>query len=85
MLALSIFPKIYCYDSFKEFHEEFKIGKNDLVVTNEFIYEPFMKPLGIETNLIFQEKFGSGEPSDEMIDEIVKNENAAADEEERAA
>lgn len=72
MLALRIVPKIYCYDSFKEFHEEFKIGKNDLVVTNEFIYEPFMKPLGIETNLIFQEKFGAGEPSDEMIDEIVK-------------
>lgn len=72
MLALRVVPKVYYFDTFKEFHEEFKVGKNDLVVTNEFIYEPFMKPLGIETNLIFQEKFGVGEPSDEMIDEITK-------------
>ena len=31
-----------------------------------------MKPLGIDTNLIFQEKFGTGEPSDEMIDSMTK-------------
>ena len=30
-----------------------------------------MKPLGIETNVIFQEKFGAGEPSDEMIDAMA--------------
>ncbi|WP_206457988.1 4-hydroxybutyrate dehydrogenase [Anaerovorax sp. IOR16] len=72
MLALRVVPKVFYFDTFKEFNDEFKIGKNDLVVTNEFIYEPFMKPLGIETNLIFQEKFGTGEPSDEMIDAMTK-------------
>ncbi|MEA4986629.1 MAG: 4-hydroxybutyrate dehydrogenase [Anaerovorax sp.] len=72
MLALRVVPKVFYFDTFKEFNDEFKIGKNDLVVTNEFIYEPFMKPLNIETNLIFQEKFGTGEPSDEMIDAMTK-------------
>lgn len=72
MEALRVVPKIFYFDTFKEFNEEFKIGKNDLVITNEFIYEPYMKPLGIDTNLIFQEKFGTGEPSDEMIDFMTK-------------
>ncbi|MDR1954225.1 MAG: 4-hydroxybutyrate dehydrogenase, partial [Clostridiales Family XIII bacterium] len=53
------------------FNEEFKIGERDLLVTNEWIYTPYIAPLGIKTNIIFQEKFGQGEPSDEMIDGIV--------------
>jgi len=71
MQALRIVPKIHVFDTFKEFNDEFKIGMNDLVLTQEFLYEPFMKPLGIESNYIFQEKFGLGEPSDEMIDAIT--------------
>ncbi len=70
MQALRLVPKIFYEDTFKAFHEEFKIGKNDLVLTNEWLYTPYMEPLGIETNVIFQEKFGTGEPSDEMIDNI---------------
>ncbi|GAB1476617.1 4-hydroxybutyrate dehydrogenase [Bacillota bacterium] len=70
MLALS-FAKVYYFDTFKEFNDEFKVGKNDLVLTNEWLYTPYMKPLGIETNVIYQEKYGAGEPSDEMIDAIA--------------
>ncbi len=71
MLALRVVPKVYYFDTFKEFNDEFSIGKNDLVLTNEWLYTPYMKPLGIETNVIYQEKFGAGEPSDEMIDAIA--------------
>jgi len=71
MLALRVVPKVYYFETFKEFHEEFQIGKNDLVVTNEWMYTPFIKPLGIETNVLFQEKYGAGEPSDEMIDAMA--------------
>lgn len=70
MRALKVAPEVFVFDTFKEFADEFQIGKNDLVLTHEFLYEPFMKPLGIESNYIFQEKFGTGEPSDEMIDAI---------------
>lgn len=72
MQALRVVPKVFYFDTFKEFNDEFKVGKDDLVLTNEWLYTPYIKPLGIETNVIFQEKFGAGEPSDEMIDAIAQ-------------
>ncbi|MDR2156850.1 MAG: 4-hydroxybutyrate dehydrogenase [Clostridiales Family XIII bacterium] len=71
MLALRIVPKIHYFDKVSEFNEEFRIGERDLLVTNEWIYTPYIAPLGVKTNVIFQEKYGQGEPSDEMIDGIV--------------
>ena len=47
--------------------EEFNLGERDVVLTNEFIYTPFMKELGLKCNFVFQEKFGAGEPSEAMI------------------
>ena len=72
MQALRLVPKVFLFDTFKEFNEEFKIGKNDLLLTNEWLYKPYAEPLGIDTNVIYQEKYGAGEPSDEMIDAIAK-------------
>ena len=71
MQALKIKPTVYYYDKVSEFNDEFKIKEDDLLVTNEWIYEPYVKPLGVKCNIIFQEKFGMGEPSDEMIDGIA--------------
>ncbi|MDR1572518.1 MAG: 4-hydroxybutyrate dehydrogenase, partial [Clostridiales Family XIII bacterium] len=72
MLALRVVPKIYYFDSVREFNENFKIGGDDLLVTNEWIYKPYIEPLGVKANVIFQEKFGQGEPTDEMIDGIAR-------------
>ena len=60
MQALRVAPKIHYFDTFKEFNEEFKLGKNDLLVTNEFIYEPYVKPLGIENKRYFSRKIRTG-------------------------
>ena len=62
-----IAPTIYKFDDFKGFAEEFKLGERDCVLTNEFIYKPFMEELGLKCNFVFQEKFGAGEPSEAMI------------------
>lgn len=78
MKAFKIVPKIHLYDTFSQFHEEFCINEDDLLITHEFIYEPYLKPLGVKAKLLFQEKFGKGEPSDEMIDamhQAVKGES----------
>ncbi|MDR3294278.1 MAG: 4-hydroxybutyrate dehydrogenase [Clostridiales Family XIII bacterium] len=71
MLALRVVPKIYYFDKVKDFHDEFKIGPDDLLVTNEWIYTPYVAPLAVQTNVVYQEKYGSGEPTDEMIDAIA--------------
>ncbi|MFV0518426.1 MAG: 4-hydroxybutyrate dehydrogenase [Aminipila sp.] len=71
MQALRVVPKVFYFDTFKEFNEEFKIGEKDVLVTNEWMYKPYVECLGINTNVIFQEKFGVGEPSDEMIDSMA--------------
>ena len=73
MQALRLVPKILTFNTFKEFNEEFKVGKNDLLVTNEWLYAPYVQPLGINTNVLYQEKYGAGEPSDEMIDAMAKD------------
>ena len=62
-----IVPTIYKCANFAEFAEEFKLNERDCVLTNEFIYTPFMKDLNLPCNFVFQEKFGAGEPSEAMI------------------
>lgn len=71
MQVLKLKPVILYYDTVAAFHEEHKIGERDLVVTNEWLYTPYIEPLGVKTNVIFQEKYGAGEPSDEMIDGVA--------------
>ena len=62
MQALRVVPKIFYFDTFKEFNEEFNIGKGDIMVTNQWMYDPYVKPLGVDIPVIYQEKYGKGEP-----------------------
>lgn len=73
MNCLKIVPEILYFDTFKSFNDEFKLGSGDILVTNEWMYDPYVKPLDIDIPVIFQEKYGKGEPSDEMIDAIAKD------------
>ena len=41
-------PSIYKYDTAKAFAEEFKIGEGDLVITNEYIYQPFFGEMNLK-------------------------------------
>ena len=62
MKQLAVKPEIHKFETAKEFAEAFKLGKDDLVITNEYIYKPF-----------FQEKYGAGEPSDDMVEAMYKD------------
>ena len=68
MLALKLVPDVHYFDTFKEFAEEFKLGKGDILVTNEWMYKPYVEGLGLDMPVIYQEKYGAGEPTDEMMD-----------------
>jgi len=73
MKELMIKPSIYKYDSVQNFVKDFKIGKEDLIVTNSFVFEPFFKDLHLEAQVILKEKYGKGEPTDVMLDAIAAN------------
>lgn len=73
MKQFMVKPEIYNYDTAKAFAEEFKIGEGDLVITNEYIYQPYFGELNLECEVIYQEKYGAGEPTDEMAEAIYKD------------
>ena len=75
MQALKLVPAIHYFDTVPEWNEVFPITESDLLVTNEWLYKPYIEPLGVKPAVIFQEKHGLGEPSDEMIDSIAKEAN----------
>lgn len=63
-------PELHQFETCREFAEAFQIGEGDLVLTNRFIYEPYFGELGLKADVIFQEEFGNGEPTDEMFEAI---------------
>lgn len=73
MFSFSLPTIIKSTDTFKEFAESVNLDSDDLILTNQFIYEPFIAPCKIACPVLFQEKYGSGEPNDEMIDAIRRD------------
>lgn len=68
MQALRVVPAIHYFDTFREFAEKFKLGKGDIIITNEWMYDPYVLPCNIDVPVIYQEKYGVGEPTDKMMD-----------------
>ncbi|MCL2853675.1 MAG: 4-hydroxybutyrate dehydrogenase [Defluviitaleaceae bacterium] len=79
MRQLMLKPLIYQYGNCKDFVNEFNVGKGDLIITNEFIYAPFFGEMNLSCDVLFQERYGKGEPSDEMVDAIYKDIKAKGD------
>lgn len=75
MRELLIRPEIHSFGTFSEFAKEFSLGGDDLILTNEFIYNPIMANENLNCHYIFQEKYGAGEPTDTMCDEILEEVN----------
>ncbi len=71
MLQLVCKPSIYLFQTARQFAEEFEIGKEDLLLSNEYIYEPYFGALNLNATTIFLEKFGTGEPTDIMVEAVM--------------
>jgi len=66
------FPtEVKYFESLDSFMDYAKMEKSDLLITNRPIYEQF-KDFNVKCRIIFQEDFGSGEPSDRMINSIIR-------------
>ena len=73
MIELQLKPTLYTYESCREFVDDLHLGKGDLIVTNEYIYEPNFGNMDLDCAVIFQEKYGAGEPSDDMAEAMYRD------------
>lgn len=76
MKLIAIGPELFMFHTAKEFIDEFKIGKDDLIVTIEVIYNQYFKEAAKEAHVLFCDKYGSTEPTDEMLDAIIQDASA---------
>lgn len=72
MDQFKIGPCIYEFKTFIEFIEQFNVSSKDTIFTEKFLYEKYMKDK-VDCHFIFQDDYGLGEPSDIMIDKILKD------------
>ncbi len=72
MQLFKLKTRISQFEHFADFATEFNLNETDLVLTQEFLYKPFMERLHLPCHFVMQEKFGAGEPSDEMMNNILK-------------
>jgi len=54
-------------ESLVTFYKDWNVGQNDLIVTNEFLLKGAKAPC----DCLYQEHYGSGEPTDEMVDAML--------------
>ncbi len=66
-------PTILSYSTCKEFARQLQIGKGDLMITNKYIYDPYFADLHLDCDVLFQERYGAGEPSDEMAEAMHRD------------
>lgn len=64
-------PELHSFRTCQEFADEFQIGESDLVLTNEYIYQPYFGSMDLNCAVLYQEKYGLGEPTDVMVDAIL--------------
>ncbi|MEY8524473.1 4-hydroxybutyrate dehydrogenase [Lachnospiraceae bacterium 38-10] len=72
MKQILIRPEIQSYGTFREFAADYALDERDVILTNEYIYHPIMAAENLKCGVIYQEKFGAGEPTDIMAEAILK-------------
>lgn len=71
MKVFQLIPGVAEYAQFADFAKAAGLGAKDLILTNEYIYEPAIAGLKLGCQTLFQEKYGAGEPTDVMVDAIL--------------
>ena len=66
-------PELHRFRSCKEFVEELRLGASDLILTNEYIYQPYFGAMNLECAVLYQEQYGMGEPTDVMAEAILRD------------
>jgi len=65
-------PRIELYESLKDFIKEKELGKGDLIITNEYVLKPQIDEADVPCDVMYQEKYGQGEPNEEMVGAMLR-------------
>lgn len=65
-------PRLHKFADFKSFAEAFSPNGRDLVLANKHIFERCFDKASCPVQVVFPKEFGSGEPTDLMVDAIIK-------------
>lgn len=63
--------KVLQFNNFNNFLEKFSLGKKDLVITSNGIFNKYLKKYNLSSSFIFHDNYNKGEPSKEKIDKIL--------------
>ena len=72
MLQLKFKPELHYFDTCRAFNDAFHLTEEDIILTNRYIYDPFFGSLGTSAHVVYQEDFGAGEPTDVMVNAILR-------------
>ncbi len=61
------------FDNAAQFAAEFNICENDFMLISRRVYERYFAELGLKCHVEFKSKYGAGEPTDIMIDALIKD------------
>ena len=70
IMQFQIHPKLQQFATFAEFAKDAALGPDDVLFTQRFLYDAFMKDLPCQT--LFYEDYCAGEPSNVMIDAMLR-------------
>ena len=73
MHSFRLVPEIRQYDTTKEFCADLHIGMGDLLLISESLYDKFFKLHDKGAIPVFYRKYGSGEPTDLMVEGIYRD------------
>lgn len=74
-MSFSVKTTVNQCSDFTEFLSQYNVGTSDLIITNEYVLTPQLGGKPLPCDVLYQENYGTGEPSDEMVDSML----AAAD------
>ena len=73
MKQLTVGPVIHKFPTVAEFAKEFNLGPDDLLVTMDVMHDTFFAGVTNGARVITVDKYGSQEPTDEMIDALISD------------
>lgn len=68
-------PRVHKFTTACEFVEEFKIGEGDFILSSSSVYRKYFEGLVSGAVVHFKSEYGSGEPTDTMIDQLIEDFN----------